>query len=111
VSDLHNGIHGNLGPCGHVAGKLGLAEREPRRARGQIMSEELRLAGQGGGHREAAIANNLCCDTLPDLRFGQGIEGQGEVGMGMDVDEARGEDAPGRVNLPRRAFAPPLLDG
>jgi hypothetical protein len=29
----------------------------------------------------------------------------------MNVDEAGGEDAPARVNLLRRGFGPPRLDG
>jgi hypothetical protein len=42
--------------------------------------------------------------------FRQGIERQGEIGMGVDVDEARSEDPSGSVDLSYRGFGPSHLD-
>jgi hypothetical protein len=111
VSDLHDRIYARRGPCRHVTGEVGLDERQPRRACRQIMGKKFCLAGQGWGHREAAIANDLCGDTLADFGFGQRIERQGEVGMGMNIDKAGRQDAPARVNFLHRGFGPPRFDG
>ena len=75
------------------------------------MGEEFSLPGQGRRNREAAIADHLSGDPLADLCFRQWVERQGEVGMGMDVDKARGEDPSGPVDLARGGFTLPRLDG
>ena len=111
VSDLHDGIHRDCRPRRHVAGEIGLGEGQPGRACRKIIGEKVGLSGQGRRNREAAIADHLGGDPLADLRFRQRIERQGEVGVGMNVDEAGGEDPSGPVDLPRRGFGPPRLDG
>ena len=72
--------------------------------------QEVQPSQVGGSNREAAVADDLGGDTLPDLRLRQSIEWQGEVGMGMDVDEARSEDPSGSVDLSRGGFGPSHLD-
>ncbi len=89
VADQHAGVHGGRRKAVEVGGKRGLAERQPRRARAQIVAKELDLARQHGCDREAAMADDLGGHALAHLALGLGIDRQREVGMGLDVDEAR----------------------
>src|SRR4051794_23736316 len=111
VPDLHDGIHRDFRPRFHVAGEIGFAERQPRRACRKVIGEEVGLSGQGRRDREATIADHLGGDPLADLRLGERIERQGEVGVGMNVDKTGSEDSSGSVDLACRCFAPPRLDG
>ena len=111
VPDLHDGIHRDCRPRRHIVGEIGFGEGQPGRACRKIMGEEVGLPGQGRRNREAAIADDLRGDPLADLCFRQRIERQGEVGVGMNVDEARGKDPSGPVDLPDRGFGPPRLNG
>ena len=47
------------------------------------------------------MADHLGGDALADLALGQWIERQGEIGMGLDVDEARRDDETGGVDHAR----------
>ena len=72
-----------------VLGKARLAKRQPRRARAQIVLQQFDLAGQRRRDREAAMADDLRGDALAHLAFGLRIDRQREIGMRLDVDEAR----------------------
>ena len=103
VADQHAGVHGGRGEIVEVSGKRRLLERQPRRARTEIVAQQLDLARQGGRDREAAMADDLGGHALAHLALGLGIDREREVGMGLDVDEARrhrqagGVDQLGRV--------------
>src|SRR5262249_11460249 len=84
---------------------------KPRRARRKIIGEQAGFSRQGRRNRKAAIADDFGGDSLADFRFRQRIERQGEVGVGVNVDEAGRENSPRPVDLPRRAVASPRLDG
>ena len=111
VADLHHGVHRDVGPAVHVAGEVGFLEGQPGGAARQILAERVDLAGQCRRDGEAAIADHLGRHPLADLGLGLRVERQGEVGMGMDVDEARGHHAAVGVDDATRAVRPVRLDG
>ena len=100
VPDQHAGIDGGRRKRVEIVGKRRLAERQPRRARAQIVAQQLDLAGQHRRDRKSAMADDLGGHALADLAFGLGIDRQGEVGMGLDVDEARRDREPCGVDGP-----------
>ena len=89
MADQHAGIHRGRRKAIEVLGKARLPKRQPRRARAQIVLQQFDLAGQRRCDREAAMADNLRGDALAHLAFGLGIDRQREIGMRLDVDEAR----------------------
>ena len=96
VADQHGDVDRGRRITRRVLGERGLPEIEPRGARPQVAGQRLGLAGQGRRHREPAMADDLGGHSLAYLALGLGHEGQGEVGMGLDVDEAgRDDQAPG----------------
>ena len=89
VADQHAGIHRSGRKRVQIIRKARFAERQPRRARAQIILEHLDLAGQRRRDRKAAMADDLGGDALAHLAFGLRIDRQREIRMGLDVDEAR----------------------
>ena len=67
VADLHHGVHRDVGPAVHVAGKVGFLEGQPGGAARQILAERVDLAGQRRRDGEAAIADHLGRHPLADL--------------------------------------------
>ena len=111
VPGLHDGVQRKRRPCVHVAGEVGLLEGQPGRARREVVAQHFHPAGQGGRNGEAAIADHLGRHALADLAFRLRVERQGEVGMGVDVDEAGGDGQAVCVDHPFRAARIALLDG
>ena len=110
MADQHAGVHGGRREAVEIFGKRHFAERRPRRAWRQIILQQFDLAGQGGGDREAAVADDLGRDALPDLALGLGIDRQREVGMSLDVDEARSDGEARGLDGFRRGFVDPRGD-
>ena len=88
VADQHAGIHRGRRERVEVVGKGGFAKRQPRRARAEIVAQQFDLARQRRCDREAAVPDDFGGYALAHLALGLGIDRQGEVGMGLDVDEA-----------------------
>ena len=110
VADLHDRIHRDCRPGGHVTGEIRLGKRQPRRARRKIIGEEFGFPGQSRRNREAAIPDDLRSNPLPDFRLRERVERQREVGMGMNVDKAGREDQPSPVDFLHRGFGAPGPD-
>src|SRR5262249_50811586 len=68
------------------------------------------LADQGSRGR-AAVADDLRRDPLADLAVRLGVEQEGQVGVGVGVDEAGGGDAAGGVEAPGRRGGGEVADG
>ena len=103
VADQHAGVHRGRRKRVEIFGERELAERRPGRRRAQIVLQELHLAGQAWRHREPAMADDFGGDPLAHFAFCLGIDRQREVGVGLDVDEARRNgEAPGVNDLLRR---------
>ena len=98
VPDQHAGIHGGRRKRVEIVGKARLAERQPGRARAEIIAQQLDLSGQHRRDREPAMADDLGRHALAHLALGLGIDRQREVGMGLDVDEAGRDREPGGVD-------------
>ena len=98
VPDQHAGVHRGRRKGVEIVGKRRLAERQPRRARAQVIAQQLDLAGQHRRDREPAMADDLGRHALAHLALGLGIDRQREVGMGLDVDEAGRDREPGGVD-------------
>ena len=104
MADQHAGVHGGRRKRREIIGKRDLAERQPGRARTQVVAQELDLAGQRRRDREAAMADDLGGDALSHLRVRRRIDRQREVRMGLDVDEPGTDHEPSGIDrLPRRA--------
>ncbi len=110
MADLHHRVHRNVGPAVHVASKVGCLERQPGGAARQILAQRVDLAGQCRRDGKAAIADHLGRHPLADLALGLPVEWQSEVGMGVDVDEARGYHAAMAVDDAIGALRPVRLD-
>ena len=111
MTDQHAGVHGGRGETVEVSGKGCFLERQPWRARAQIVAQELDLARQRRRDREAAMADDLGGHALAHLALGLGIDRQREVGMSLDVDEARRHRQSGGVDHFRRIVAEVGADG
>ena len=111
VTDQHAGVHGGRGETVEVSGKGCFLERQPWRARAQIVAQELDLARQRRRDREAAMADDLGGHALAHLALGLGIDRQREVGMRLDVDEARRHRQSGGVDHFPRIVAEVGADG
>ena len=98
VPDQHAGVDGGRRKGVEIVGKRRLAERQPWRARAEIIAQQFDLAGKARRDREAAMADDLGGDALAHLALGLGIDRQREVGMGLDVDEARRHREAGGVD-------------
>ena len=68
----------------------------------QVFLKGLGLAGQHRRSGVAAVAHHLRGDSLADLAFGQRIQREGEVGVGVNVDETRSDDLSRGIDLPLR---------
>ena len=102
VTDLQDDVEGRRGERGDVVGEAGLAERQPRRAGRQVLTQHGGAPGQGGGDGEAAVTDDLQRHALPDLGLRARVQRQGEVGMRVDVDEAGRDHLAARVDDPAR---------
>ncbi len=111
VADQHAGVHGGRRKRGEIIGKGERAERQPRRARAEVVAQELDLAGQRRRDREAAMADDLGGDPLAHLRVRGRIDRQGEVRMSLDVDEARTDGEPGAIDRLHRLARQRRADG
>ena len=111
VAHLHDGVHRGRREAVEVLGERGLAEGQRRRAGRQVVGQQLGPSGQRRGGREAAVADHLGGHALADLALRAGIEGQGEVGMRVDVDEAGRHDLAARVDRPARRAPGARLEG
>ena len=109
VPDQHRPVDRGRGIGSHVIGEAGLREVEPRRARAQILPQRLRLAGQRRRAGIAAMADDLGGHPLADLALRQRHQRERPVRMGLDVDEAGGDDLAGGVDC-RRAAGGKLAD-
>ena len=81
------------------------AERPPVDDRGGIVAVDVvGMAGRGIDRRAAVttVADELGGDTLGDGALGRRVDDDGQVGVAVDVDEARGDDAATRVHPARR---------
>jgi hypothetical protein len=111
MADLEDDVDGGRREGGEVLGEGRGRERQPRGARREIFAEHLHAVGQRRRHREAAVADDLERDALPDLRLGSLVERQGEVRMRVDVDEPGRDDLAAGVDLPPRRSRRSPLDG
>ena len=103
VADQHGEVDRSRRIACRVLGEGGLPKIEPRGTRPQVARQCLGLAGQDRCHRKPAMADDLGGHPLAHLALGLGHEGQGEVGVGLDVDEAGCHDqAPGLDDAPPR---------
>jgi hypothetical protein len=98
VADLEDRVHRRGREAVRVRRERRVAEREPRRARGQVLAQVGGAARQRGCGGEAAVADHFGRHALPDLAFRFWIQRQREVGVRVDVDEARREREPGGVD-------------
>ena len=89
----------------HVLGEGARLVVQPRSPGPQVVLEGLGLAGQHGRGGVAAVANYLRGDPLADLGFGQRVQGECEVGVGVNVYEARSDNLSRGIDLPFRAQA------
>ena len=96
--DQHAGVHGGGGKAVEIVRERRRLERQPGRARAQVVAQQLDLARQRRRDREAAMADDLGGDALAHLALGLGIDRQGKVGMGLDVDEAGRDREAGGVD-------------
>jgi hypothetical protein len=92
------GANGRRRKGGDVLREAGRTEREPRRARSQVVPEHRHALGQRRGGRGAAVADDFQRGPLANLRLGARVQGQHEVGVRVDVDESRRDDLTPRVD-------------
>ena len=98
MADQHAGVHRDRRKSVQIIGKACLAERQPRRARAQIIPEHFDFAGQRRRDRKSAVADDLGGDALAHLALSLGIDRQREIRVGLDVDEAGRDGEAGRVD-------------
>jgi hypothetical protein len=111
VTDQHDAVDRGrrIGP--DVVGEGGIDEVEPWRARPQILGERFGLSRQCRRAAEAAMADHLGRDALADFAFRQRHQRQRPVGVGLDVDEAGGDDFVPGVDHARAAGRDIRIDG
>ena len=102
------------GQRGHVDGQPALVQgigvavevRPPRRQRcggaRQVVGVEVEALGLDRERRERAVADDLGGHPLAQLALAGAVGHQGEVGVGVDVDEAGADHAPGGVDVADR---------
>ena len=89
VADQHAGVHRGRREAVEIMREASARGTAATARRRQIIRQQLDLAGQRGRDREAAMADDLGGDALADLALGLRIDRQREIGMRLDVDEAR----------------------
>ena len=58
----------------------------------KVAAQRRQVGRTQGIGRVRAVARHLGRDALPELALAPGIEQQAEVGVGVDVDDARRDD-------------------
>ena len=85
-----------------VLGKGARLVVQPGSPSPQVVLKGIGLARQHRRSGVAAVAHHLRGDPLTDLAFGQRVQREGEVGVGVDVDEPRSNDLSRGIDLPLR---------
>ena len=96
--------HARIHRCGweavEIFAKAHFSKRQPGCAGVEVVGQQFDFAGQAWGHRKAAMANDFRGHTLAQFAFGFGVDRQGEVRVGFDVNESRGHHQSAGVDHP-----------
>ena len=102
MAHLRHRVHRGGREAVQVLGKSARLVVQPRSPSPQVVLKGLGLARQHRRSGVAAVAHHLRGDPLTDLALGQRVQGKGEVGVGVDVDETRSDDLSRGIDLPLR---------
>ncbi len=111
MTDLHDRVDGGGGEAVEILGECRVPKLQTRGAGPEVVSEQGGHAGQRGRDREAAVAHDLGGHALADLAFGARVQGQGEIGVRVDVYEAGGHHLAAGVDRPACRATRRTLDG